>query len=195
LVIFDERQEKGGAQYVIAEMPPWRRNAFSPENPDMEVAHLVFDKITSCRRNDFSPGECELQHEVKLDMLRGQKLHDLICLAKHDLYIACADYHKVLLLLACNGSLADPIWRVSYGSDMIMGMALTIGDRAQDFYDILSWDPEIRKLENYNIFQKLIVINVVSSSIVVAAIYFQLRCSIGMRHRELVHKLASSIRR
>jgi hypothetical protein len=52
LVIFDERQEKGGAQYVIAEMPPWRRNAFKLENRDMEVAPLVFDKIPSCRRND-----------------------------------------------------------------------------------------------------------------------------------------------
>ena len=36
---------------------------------------------------------------------------------------------------------------------------------------------------------------VVSSSIVVAAIYFQLRYSIGTRHRELVQKLVSSIRR
>ena len=112
LVIFDERQEKGNAQYVIAEMPPWRQNAFRPGNRDMEVAHLVFDKIPSCRRNDFSLGECEPQHEhrsVKLDMLRGQKLHDLSCLAKHDLFISCVDYHKVLLLLACNGSLADRI--------------------------------------------------------------------------------------
>ena len=197
LVIFDERQEKGSAQYVIAEMSPWQRNAFSP-NRDMEVAHLVFDKIPSCRRNDFSLGECEPQHEhrsVKLDMLRGQKLHDLSCLAKHDLFISCVDYHKVLLLLACNGSLADRIWKVSNRSDMIMCMALAVGDHPHDFCGIQSWDPEIHKLGNYNIFLKLIVIKVASSSIVVASIYFQLICSIGMRHRELVQKLASPIQR
>ena len=115
LVIFDERQEKGNAQYVIAEMPPWRQNAFSPGNRDMEVAHLVFDKIPSWSRNGFSPGECELQPEY-----RSVKL----------------DYH-----------------------------------------------------------QELIIIKVVSSSIVVATIYFQLGCSIGTRHRKLVQKLVSSIRR
>ena len=114
-VIFDERQEKGSAQYVIAEMPSWQRNAFSPGNHDMEVAHLVFDKIPSWSRNGFSPGECELQPEY-----RSVKL----------------DYH-----------------------------------------------------------QKLIIIKVVSSSIVVATIYFQLGCSIGMRHHKLVQKLVSSIRR
>jgi len=70
LVIFEERHEKGSAQYVIAEMPSWQRNAFSLGNHDMEVAHLVFDKIPSWSRNGFSPGECELQPEyrsVKLD--------------------------------------------------------------------------------------------------------------------------------
>jgi len=64
LVIFDERQEKGNAQYVIAEMPPWRQNAFRPGNRDMEVAHLVFDKIPSWRRNGFSPGSYELKRTL-----------------------------------------------------------------------------------------------------------------------------------
>ena len=67
LVIFDERQEKGNAQYVIAEMPPWRQNAFSPGNRDMEVAHLVFYKIPSWRINDFSESNLNFiqTHESK----------------------------------------------------------------------------------------------------------------------------------
>ena len=67
LVIIDERQEKGSAQYVIAEMSPWQRNAFSPGNRDMEVAHLVFDKIPSWRINDFSESNLNFiqTHESK----------------------------------------------------------------------------------------------------------------------------------
>ena len=67
LVIIDERQEKGSAQYVIAEMSPWQRNAFSPGNRDMEVAHLVFDKIPSWRINDFSQSNLNFiqTHESK----------------------------------------------------------------------------------------------------------------------------------
>jgi len=47
------------------------------------------------------------------------------------------------------------------------------GDGAQDFCEILLWDLEICRLGNYSIIPKLVVIKVVSSSIVVAAIYFQ----------------------
>jgi hypothetical protein len=76
---------------------------------------LFFDKSPSWRRNGFSPGEWELQHEhrsVKIDMLRGQKLQDLICLAKHDLYIAWVDYHKVLLYYFF---FAMVLWLVQFG--------------------------------------------------------------------------------
>ena len=52
---------------MIAEMSPWQRNAFSPGNRDMEVAHLVFDKIPSWRINDFSESNLNFiqTHESK----------------------------------------------------------------------------------------------------------------------------------
>ena len=64
LVIFEERQEKGSAQYVITETPSWRLNAFSTVNRDMEVDHLVFDNIPSWKRTGFSPRSSELKRTL-----------------------------------------------------------------------------------------------------------------------------------
>ena len=64
LVIFEERQEKGSARYVITETPSWKLNAFSTTNGDMEVAHLVVKKIPSWRRTGFSPGSYELKRTL-----------------------------------------------------------------------------------------------------------------------------------
>jgi len=114
LVIIDERQEKGSAQYVIAEMSPWQRNAFSPGNRDMEVAHLVFDKIPSWRRNGFSPGSYEVKRT--LSDISNTQLSDQAF--KSELFV-----DAFLLDVEYQGRISVWQWHTGIWSYLIMGLS------------------------------------------------------------------------
>lgn len=65
------------------------------------------------------------------------EVHGILCLIRHDLYIARVDYgHEVLSLLTCNCSISYQVWRVFHGSDMIVSTLLTVGECAQYYVKI-----------------------------------------------------------
>ena len=119
LVIIDERQEKGSAQYVITETPSWSLNAFSTLNRDMEVDHLVFDNIPSWKRTGFSPRSSELKrtlHDIFNTQLSDQAFKFELFL---DAYLLDVEYQ---------GCISVWQWDPGIWSYLIMGLSLRISE-------------------------------------------------------------------